>query len=221
MSKTLAQAIETIKNSNSMLEPVIEAFDKSIAKYGSNPKSAFWRNAEWQRKRYEILSALFSEEDRQGGITINDFGCGYGAFFNYLKEFPVMEDSQYIGIDISSAMIEQAKTNITDTRARFQRDLIATEIADYTFVCGTYNMNMEADETEWTNFIKASLAQLWSKTTKGLAFNLLRSDTTEKFNSLYYADLEEFLYFCRNTLSPKIEYANDSPLPDWTIFIRR
>ena len=221
MSNSIEQAIETIKSSQSMLKPVIETFDRSISRYGANPKSAFWRNAEWQRKRFEILSTLFAEEDRQGGITINDFGCGYGAFFNYLKDFPVMKDSRYLGIDISSAMVKQAQTDITDSRANFKRHIIATEIADYTFVCGTYNMNMDADEIEWTDYIKASLSQLWSKTNKAMAFNLLSSDTKEKFNGLYYADLEEFLDFCHNTLGHKIDYTNDSPLPDWTIFIRR
>ena len=221
MTKTLEQAIETLKRSRSMLKPVLETFETRLDRYGSDPRSAFWRNAEWQQKRYKILSRLFSKDDLQGGISITDFGCGYGAFFNYLKDLPVMEGSCYIGIDMSAAMIKQAQAKIIDPRATFQQHQISTEIADYTFVCGTYNMNMDADEVEWTDFIKASLAQLWSKTTKALAFNLLRSDTAEKFNSLYYADLEEFLDFCRIRLSPNVDYSNDTPLPDWTIFIRR
>ncbi len=221
MTKTLSQAIEILKYSRPLLEPVIKNFENRLSIYGSDPRSAFWRNAEWQRRRFEILFGLFSKEDRQGGVSITDFGCGYGAFFDYLKNFPVMKDSCYTGIDISSAMILQAEANITDPRANFQQHLISTKTTDYTFVCGTYNMNMEADEIEWTNYIKASLAQLWSNTSKGMAFNLLRSDTTEKFNSLYYADLDVFLSFCRVTLNANVNYTNDTPLPDWTIFIRR
>ena len=221
MTKTLAQAIKTLNRSRSMLEPVLKNFENRLAKYGSDPRSAFWRNAEWQRKRFEILSHLFFKDDRQGGVSITDFGCGYGAFFNYLKDLPVMEGSTYTGIDLSSAMINHAQASITDPRANFQQHLISTETTDYTFVCGTYNMNMNADETEWTNYIKASLAQLWSRTTKALAFNLLRSDTPEKFNGLFYTDVAEFLDYCRATLSPNVDYSNDTPLPDWTIFIRR
>ena len=221
MMKILDQAIETLNCSRSMLEPVIESFENRLSKYGSDPRSAFWRNAEWQKRRFEILFDLFSQDDRKGGVSITDFGCGYGAFFDYLKDFQVMNGSIYTGIDISSAMILQAQSKITDPRANFQHDNIATRITDYTFICGTFNMNMDADEIEWTNYIKASLAQLWSKTTKAMAFNLLRSDTVEKFNSLYYADLDEFLIFCHETLSANVEYTNDSPLPDGTIFIRR
>ena len=221
MTETLAQAFETLKRSRSMLEPVLKNFNARLTQFGSDPRSAFWRNAEWQRRRYNILSGLFSEDDRQGGLTITDFGCGYGAFFDYLKDRPVMDGSRYTGIDMSAAMIQQAQTTIEDTRATFQRHLIATEAADYTFVCGTYNMNMGADEDEWADYVKASLAQLWSKTNKALGFNMLRSDAPEKYQSLYYADGEEFLDFCRNNLSPDVNYSNDNPLPDWTIFIRR
>ena len=221
MTETLAQAIETLKRSHSMLEPVMKTFENRVARYGSDPRSAFWRNAEWQRKRFEILSGVFAKEDFQGGISITDFGCGYGAFFNYLENLPIMNKSKYTGIDISLAMIRQAQADITDPRATFERNLIATDNSDYTFICGTYNMNINADEVEWSNYIKASLAQLWSKTNKALAFNLLRSDATEKFNGLYYADLEEFLNFCHISLSSKVDYSNDTPLPDWTIFMRR
>ena len=221
MTETLAQAFETLKRSRSMLEPVLKTFNARLTQFGSDPRSAFWRNAEWQRRRYDILSGLFSEDDRQGGLTITDFGCGYGAFFDYLKDRPVMDGSRYTGIDMSAAMIQQAQTTIEDTRATFQRHLIATEAADYTFVCGTYNMNMGADEDEWADYVKASLAQLWSKTNKALGFNMLRSDAPEKYQSLYYADGEEFLDFCRNNLSPDVTYSNGNPLPDWTIFIRR
>ena len=43
----------------------------------------------------------------------------------------------------------------------------------------------------------------------------------EKFPGLYYADGEEFLEFCRDRLSPDVTITDDSPLPDWTIFVHR
>jgi len=105
-----------------------------------------------------------------------------------LKDRPVMNESRYIGIDISQAMIDEAENCTQDPRAKFHRHLIATEEADYTFVCGTYNMNLSADEGEWLEYVKASLEQLWSKTRKALGFNLLRADAPDQYPGLYYAD---------------------------------
>lgn len=221
MSNDLTQAIETLKRSRAMLGPVLESFEQRVAQFGSDPRSAFWKDEEWQKRRYDILSRLFAEPDRQGGVTITDYGCGYGAFFEYLKDRPVMNGSRYIGIDISTAMLEEAQSHIADPRATFQRHLIATEDADYTFVCGTYNMNLGADRDEWAEYVKASLEQLWSKTRKALGFNMLRADAPNQYGGLYYADGMEFVKFCNETLSPDVTYTDDRPLPDWTIFIRR
>ncbi|MCH7935664.1 MAG: methyltransferase domain-containing protein [Proteobacteria bacterium] len=217
----LAQAIDTLKRSQAMLEPVLASFERRLKQFGADPKSAFWKNKEWQTRRYDILSRLFDDADRRGGVTITDYGCGYGAFFDYLQDRPVMDASRYIGIDISAAMIAEAKARIRDPRVSFRRHLIATEDADYTFACGTYNMNMGADRDEWVAYVKASLSQLWSKTRKALGFNMLRSDAPEKYPGLYYADGREFVDFCKLSLSPDVTFTDDRPLPDWTIFVRR
>ena len=221
MTESLSQAIETLQRSRSMLEPVLASFEKRVAQFGADPRSAFWKDEEWQKRRYDILSRLFDEPDRLGGISITDFGCGYGAFFDYLADRPVMKNSRYTGIDLSAAMIEEANARIRDTRATFQSHLIATETADYTVVCGTYNMNLGANRDEWADYVKASLEQLWSKTTKAMGFNMLRFDAPDQYPGLYYADGMEFVKFCNETLSPDITYTDDRPLPDWTIIIRR
>ncbi len=221
MTENLTQAIATLQRSTSMLEPVLASFEQRLARFGADPRSAYWKNQEWQKRRYDILSRLFEEPDRQGGVTITDYGCGYGAFFDYLKDRPVMEGSRYIGIDISAAMLEEAESHTADERTTFQRHLIATETADYTFVCGTYNMNLGADRAEWADYVKASLEQLWSKTGKALGFNMLRADAPDQYPGLYYADGMEFVKFCNEALSPNVTYTDDRPLPDWTIFVRR
>ena len=221
MTESLSQAIETLQRSRSMLEPVLASFEKRVAQFGADPRSAFWKDEEWQKRRYDILSRLFDEPDRLGGISITDFGCGYGAFFDYLADRPVMKNSRYTGIDMSAAMIEEANARIRDSRATFQSHLISTETADYTVVCGTYNMNLGANRDEWADYVKASLEQLWSKTTKAMGFNMLRFDAPDQYPGLYYADGMEFVKFCNETLSPDITYTDDRPLPDWTIIIRR
>jgi len=221
MVQNLREAIETLKGSQAMLEPVLASFERRLRQFGADPKSAFWKNKEWQIRRYDILSRLFDVADRQGGITIIDYGCGYGAFFDYLQDRPVMDASRYIGIDMSAAMIAEAEARIRDPRVSFRRHLIATEDADYTFACGTYNMNLGADRDEWAAYVKASLSQLRSKTSKALGFNMLRSDAPEKYPGLYYADGREFVEFCKQSLGPDVSFTEDQPLPDWTIFVRR
>ena len=132
-----------------------------------------------------------------------------------------MHRSRYIGTEISEPLVAAARERIDDQRTHFVRALSATETADYTFACGTFNMHMRADEVEWLAYVKASLAQLWERSRKGLAFNMLRHDAPERFSDLYYADAELFREFCLQEFSTNVRLTNDDPLPDWTIFVQR
>lgn len=217
----LAQVIETLKSAQRMLEPVLASYERRLEQFGADPRSAFWKNEEWQTRRYRNLSRLFEDDDRGGGIVVTDFGCGYGAFFDYLKDRPVMAGSRYIGIDMSERMLDEARTRIPDPRARFERKLVLTEESDYTFACGTFNMNLGADKAEWADYVKASLQQIWSRTRKALGFNMLRPDAPERWDGLYYPDPAEYEAFCREALGRHVEMTIDRPLPDFTIFVRR
>jgi SAM-dependent methyltransferase len=221
MTRELARALETLVRAQEMLEPVLAGYERQLALYGADPRALFWKDGERQTRRFQILSRLFADEDRQGGVVIADFGCGYGALFDFLRDRPVMKGSRYVGIDLSAKMIDEARRRIDDPRASFQRHMILAEDVDYTFACGTYNMSMGADRGEWAEYVKASLKQLWSRTRKGLGFNMLSVDAAQQFPGLYYASPEEFVNFCRGQLGPDVSLSDDRPLPDWTIFVRR
>lgn len=212
---------QTLRDAARLLAPVVQVYDRRVRKYGANPQGVFWKNEAWQQIRFQTLSAIFDDADQAGGLTIHDFGCGYGAFFHYLKDLPVMHMSRFIGTDMSQPLIEAARTSTTDPRAQFVRRLHATETADYTFASGTFNMHMGADGGEWVAYVQACLSQLWGRTRKGLAFNMLRLDAPEKFRDLYYADENLFRDFCARNLSADLTLTNDDPLPDWTLLVRR
>lgn len=204
-----------------MLTPVVRAYERRLNRYGPTARGVFWKNAEWQLRRHAVLEGIFDETARSGGVTIHDFGCGYGSLFEYLADKAVMKRSRYIGTDMSQGMIEAARARHPDPRAHFVRGVAARETADFTLVSGAYNMRMGADPAEWSAYVQASLKQLWRHTRRGLAFNMLSHDAEEQYESLYYADPVEFLAFAHDHLSPESEIVVDPPLPDFTIFVRR
>ncbi len=71
-------------------------------------------------------------------------------------------------------------------------------------------------------YIEASLKDLWAKTRKGLAFNMLCAATkSRKEHDLYYADWRVFHDFCVKELSPHVSVLRDYHLAEWTIHVRR
>jgi len=214
--------ISILRRAPKLLAPVARIYGRRLDQCGATAKGVFWKGEVWQRRRFERLMEIIDDADMaSGGVSINDFGCGYGAFFEYLAEYPVLRGSTYYGYDISQEMIAACRDRINDPRASFHRKMWASKHADYSFASGTYNLNGDADADQWQEYVEASLRQLWHRTGKALAFNMLRDDEEECYDGLYYADPEKVLRFCRKHLSEDVEMFDERPMPDVTFFVRR
>lgn len=203
-----------------LLGLISQVYDYRLKERGPSANGVFWKNAEGQMLRHEILLQIIEPKDLSGGITINDLGCGYGALFEMLKTSPIMNGSQYFGNDISAEMIDAAHMRNHEPCATFTLGAMAAQSADYSFASGTFNMFMGADRMLWRDYVFSTLQRLWENTEKGMAFNLLDSKPSEHLLNLYYADFDEVMEFAR-TLSPHVEVVDDYPLDEWTIFVRR
>lgn len=205
-----------------LLAPVARIYGRRLDQCGATAQGVFWRGEEWQELRFERLACIFEPSDAaKGGISINDFGCGYGAYFDFLASQPVMSDSKFYGYDIVQEMIAACRDRITDPRAKFIRKMWVTKTADYSFACGTYNMNGNANEDDWRVYVEDSLKQLWGKTNKAMAFNMLRRDSDDQYPGLYYIDPEDMRQFLINNFSEHVEVFDETPLPDVTFFVRK
>ena len=197
-------------------------YGRRLDQCGATAKGVFWRDEAWQERRFERMCDIVNDTDAaQGGIVVNDFGCGYGAFFDHIAAAPMMRGSRYYGYDICQEMIAACRDRISDPRAKFLRKMWASESADYSFACGTYNLNGNADEAEWLAYVEDSLRQLWSRTRKAMAFNILRLDEAEKYHGLFYIDPDRMRRFCVQELSADTDMFDERPMPDVTYFVRK
>lgn len=213
---------DSTRNRARLLAPISKAFSERLFEKGATPNGVYWSSAHGQSLRFDILLGIIpADEQALGGVTINDLGCGYGALFDRLEDHPMMIDGRYYGYDISPAMIREANARHADRRAEFIVAGAATRAADYSLVSGTYNMKMGHRRAEWQDYIFASLRELWGKTRKGLAFNMLDGSGADKPGGLYYAPAGEYFDFCTAALSRNVEVTPSGILKEWTIYVRR
>ena len=124
---------EPLKRAPKFLAPVAVLYDMRLKRFGARPEGVFWLDEKGQRLRFDILSRIM--EGAGGSVIVNDLGCGYGAFFQFLKDRPVLKDGLYLGYDISESMVEKAKRLNDDSRAKFVQGLIATWRTSRLFLC--------------------------------------------------------------------------------------
>ena len=211
-----------VKDINDPLDLVAAAYGIKFKEHGATPEGVMWSSGENQVSCFELLVKIIESGQPEQGLTVNDLGCGYGAFFEFLAPREAMREGCYFGYDICEDMIAEAKRRIHDPRAVFSTSMTATQKADYSFACGTYSMKGAAPDGEWTPYVKESLRLIWEQSAKGLAFNLLDENRHEKIDDwLYYADPGDFLEFCRRDLSPDTELLDSGPVPVFTYLVRR
>jgi hypothetical protein len=201
-----------------MLQSVERYYTDKLAKFGRTPQGADWKSAESQTIRFDQLMRLIQPSE---SFTINDYGCGYGALVDYLKN----RDYQfkYRGFDVPEKMIAEGRqSHEKDSRCEFYSDKSMLSSADFTVASGIFNVKLDTPESEWLEYILATLTEFHRLTKKAFAFNALTSYSDPEFmrSNLYYANPLELFDYCQKHFSRKLSLLHDYPLYEFTIIVR-
>ncbi len=89
---------------NDLLGPVAEYYAATIVRHGPSARGVDWNSAESQHLRFaQLLKLCHSLQD----ISLNDYGCGYGALLAYLDDQG--GKVAYTGLDIAAGMLDEAR----------------------------------------------------------------------------------------------------------------
>ena len=89
-------------------------YNSRYAQFGRSYKTAGWGSTEDQCLRFEIL---FRDVDARGKSII-DVGCGLGDLISFLDS-KTGGDYDYLGIDISESLLEDARKKFSSARRHF------------------------------------------------------------------------------------------------------
>ena len=124
--------------------------------------------------RFEQISKVLNKSV----FTVNDIGCGYGKFVDYLDS--IFESYSYFGYDLSEEMVSNAR-NIYPTRAFKKIDsLDDIVISDFCVASGIFSVKMEASNDEWLKFILETIKKMDEKSINGFSFNMLTKYSDEE-----------------------------------------
>jgi len=199
------------------LSGVERLYTEGLERHGASPRSVGWKDTFSQQLRFAKLATLLPTEPEQP-ISVNDLGCGYGSLLSFLDEIDGVQLTRYYGYDISEPMLEMAR-QLTDERALLVRSSEATNLADYSFASGPFNVKGSSSDARWRDHVKQCVLQLAQASRRGFAFNLLTTFVDFKQENLFYADPCEFFDFCKREISPYVTLLHDYPLYEWTMLV--
>lgn len=204
----------------SSLEKIRDLYSSNVAKSGAISTSVGWNTPESQELRFEKLTQVIDRRDQ--AVSVNDYGCGYGAHLDYLTTKGI-KVSSYHGYDLSNEMLQAAREGHASFAGRLdlhESSTLTTE-ADYTFVSGTFNVRFGSSEDEWRGFVETRLDEINHNSKLGFAFNLLSTYVDWKEDHLYYGNPLYWFDHCKRRFSRKVSLLHDYPLYEWTILVRK
>jgi SAM-dependent methyltransferase len=194
-----------------------EYYSGTLQRFGATPQGADWKNLESQQLRFAQLLRI---ADGDGRVSVNDYGCGYGALVDHLRAGGRV--FEYGGYDASPAMIEAAIAEHHDPACHFTSDRAALARREYTVASGVFNVKGTTPTSEWWAYVTRSLDDIASASSKGFACNFLTSyaDAPKMRDNLFYADPSDVLRHCLTRFSRHAAVLHDYPLYEFTIMVR-
>ncbi len=202
-----------------IIEEVNKYYTEKVKAFGATPKGVDWNGEESQQLRFKELLKIIP--DAHNPFSILDYGCGYGSLYGYMKEH--FGDFQYTGFDISSEMIDKAKSLHKEDKSRWITETEKPGKHDYIIASGIFNVRMQTNDTEWKDYIIDTLKKMNDLAVKGFSFNLLTSYSDREYmrDYLYYGDPSFFFDYCKRNFSGYVALLHDYPLYEFSILVKK
>jgi SAM-dependent methyltransferase len=201
-----------------ILSAVEQYYSAKFDEHGPRAEGVDWNSAESQELRFVQLTHLFRGVGHT--FSINDLGCGYGAFAAFLHQQGY--DARYTGYELSTAMLESARATFRDEeRVRFVQGS-TLEPADYSVASGIFNVRFGFEDDEWRAYVDATIEDLARASSSGFAFNMLTSysDADRRRPDLHYADPRDVFDLCKTRYSRHVALLHDYGLWEFTVVVR-
>lgn len=195
-------------------------YSQKVKNHGPTPLGVDWPCLPTQELRFVQLLRLC---DLEASFSLNDIGCGYGAMLAFLGKRYRRKKIDYLGVDLSLAMITEARR--LWHKRRYTEFLVANtspRVADYSVASGIFNVKLNQPEALWTQFIERTLAAMHATSRRGFAVNFLAplaNGVTGK-PELYRASSALWGRYCEQELGATVEILESYGMREYTLLVR-
>jgi SAM-dependent methyltransferase len=204
-----------------LLRRVEEYYTRKILLHGPTAAGVDWSSAAAQQVRFRELLKVC---DLSGQVSLNDLGCGYGALLVYLFQHHSAVAVDYLGVDVSPAMIWHARRSPhCHDPGLFVEGHGVPRVADYTVASGVFNVRLGQPTILWRRFVQHSLRQMSAGSRKGFAVNFVdKADAAQAGrHGLYVCSPALWRDWCERALQVSVEVVSGYGLPEFTLLARR
>jgi SAM-dependent methyltransferase len=196
-------------------------YSACVARHGATPLGVDWSCQATQMLRFVQLLKIC---DFAAPFTLNDIGCGYGALAAFLAMRYPNSKIDYLGVDLSHAMVSRARRRFSGPDRRFVVRKASPRIADYSLASGIMNVNCGHSRTTWEGYIATILRQMRRTSRRGFSVNFMTEATQGSAepspDRLYRTAPQPWIRFCERELGCSVETIDDYGMKEFTLLVK-
>ena len=189
---------------------IVKRYTKRFQKYGVDIKTL----ASGSRDRQVLRFKIFSEIGNLDGHSVLDIGCGFGDFYQYLKDQSIK--IKYTGIDVCPSFINVCRQRFPEASffvKDFQNDSIRGKY-DYIVASQVFNNRLKIGNNE--RMMHRVIKKAFQICKAAVAIDMMTTYVDYREERLYYYKPEKIFQFCK-TLTKRIILRHDYPLFEFMI----
>ena len=190
-----------------------------LARHGATARGVDWSCTATQWLRFVQLLKVCSFD---APFSLIDLGCGYGALATFLADRYPRASIDYLGIDLSPAMVGRARRRHRGKPGmRFAVGRNCAEQADYVVASGIMNVMVGYSLPVWEGFVRAMLLDLYRMSRRGFAVNFLSAPSPDAPpEQLYCPAPATWVDYCRDEFGGTVEVLDSYGMREFTLLVR-
>ena len=200
---------------------IAEHYDKCFKEHGDSNLGVDWPKHEDTLTRHQVMFDLIKPKETSHIVnsTLLDFGCGLGHFKEWMNQqtwFP-----NYSGLDINEGFYNTCKIKYPNLDF-YHIDILKNDNIpnfDYIVCNGTFTEKRDLSQEEMMDYFTSVIKKLWTKTNRGIAFNVMSKLVDWERDDLFHVSIDELGWFLKNNLSRNFTIRNDYGLYEYTTYV--
>lgn len=190
-------------------------YDQRLQEHGQDVRTVGWRSRADQHLRFEVLCRGLDLR----GKRVLDIGCGLGDFVPWAEQ-KYGTGFDYLGLDLSSGLIDAATKRFAGSQRRFIQGTItpASAYGDFDIVVLSGTLTFRTSDNMST--MRTILMSAWERSREAVCSNFMTRYADSMLDKNYHYSPEEVFSFSK-TLSRFVTLHHDYDLWEFTIQVLR
>jgi len=200
---------------------IVKHYERCFDRHDDTHLGVDWPNKEDALVRYQVMLDLIQGNKNEPALSLLDFGCGAAHLYDFIQRAGY-DKIRYTGLDLSEKFISACKKKYPEIEflcGDILDEHFKTGSFDYVVMNGVFTEKRDLSFDEMWAYFKRIITEIYSMTSKGIAFNVMSKQVDWERDDLFHVPLDLMADFLCKKLTRDFIIRNDYGLYEYTVYV--